>query len=269
MTLKQLDRCTKKLAKLTLIEKHVYWFSRNLCLYVRPTPATNNYLAAATTWKAAHEFLPKGNFGCAEQASPKIPQQGHSNEIASSGEPNSPKQVNSNNMITQHETLNDNNLTGAGLTSCAATCGVPNPEQEEESPGKETWKLSEIAKFWKKVSGGASGEITPSEMGQLAKIAHSLPVYLEEGSKPGEKLDHSDQIADIVIFAGLNWGHIRGFAMKECGVMLSEQITLPALDQALPTVWDWWCAEGKPHYIKKFSGGDAFVGVLPQKSAGP
>lgn len=41
-----------------VIERRQWWFGRKNILYVRPTQVAVDFIASATTWKAAEQFLP-------------------------------------------------------------------------------------------------------------------------------------------------------------------------------------------------------------------
>ena len=56
----QYDRTILKLEKWNLIERRQWWFGRRNILFVRPTKVTADYVTAATTWKAATEFVGVG-----------------------------------------------------------------------------------------------------------------------------------------------------------------------------------------------------------------
>ena len=104
----QYNRAIARLASWGLIEKCQWWFAGQNILHVRPTALTKSFLAIATTWDAAAEFLPEYTIEC--EGSPAGPTEiadlsnlGKALEgpagIADPGNPSSPIFENSNENV--------------------------------------------------------------------------------------------------------------------------------------------------------------------------
>lgn len=98
----QYNRAISRLASWGLVEKRQWWFGRVNILYVRPTALTKDFLAVATTWEAAKEFLPDHTLqGITEIADPENPSSSKSkisNGNAGSNNPSLLKKTISNNI---------------------------------------------------------------------------------------------------------------------------------------------------------------------------
>lgn len=133
MSLRQFDRAIAKLSKLGLIEKKQYWFGKLNILHVRTVLGVQNYIEAATTWDAVHDFQKsfpyrsaKGLLKLSDIGKPVSPKLANSMEYDLNGNPSSPISVNSNTMINTH------NSFGSNKQQDALWC-VNNIEKKEES----------------------------------------------------------------------------------------------------------------------------------------
>jgi hypothetical protein len=104
LTSSQYDRTISKLEKMGLIERCQYWFGPRNVLHLRPTTISLKYIASATTWKAADQFLPCssiGNGGLLGYEKPSSPGLAICNETHVYDEQGSPKTAISNTISDQ------------------------------------------------------------------------------------------------------------------------------------------------------------------------
>jgi hypothetical protein len=108
LSLRQYDRAISRLMTWGLVEKRQFWFAGRNILHVRPTTLTTDWIALASTWQAAEEFLDEA-FAAAElqdeftgHGKLGFPKQAISNGTAAYGNPSSPLPAMSNNMINKH-----------------------------------------------------------------------------------------------------------------------------------------------------------------------
>ena len=90
LTASQYDRTICKLEKLGLIERRQWWFGGKNIHFLRSTEKTRSYIASATTWTAAEQFLGYPNTGSAL-------------EFGENEEPSSTEVTSSNDNIKSHE----------------------------------------------------------------------------------------------------------------------------------------------------------------------
>jgi hypothetical protein len=157
MTVRQIDRCLPRLAAGGLIEKRPYWFGGKLCLFMRLTKRTNDYLKAATTWQAVSEFHDLGKIGFAHMGTAEItvsgsallPEADNSNEVTDIEPAKSLISGTSNNIIHKHNSfgLNVINHTPA---AASPPCGKINSlNSTKESPGKTIHTIKSLEDAWK------------------------------------------------------------------------------------------------------------------------
>jgi hypothetical protein len=138
----QYNRASSRLAKWGLIEKTQWWFGRVNILYVRPTTMTNDFLAIATTWEAADEFLPDHTLEStpetADLGKANLPISKLSNENAGSSNPSLSKKTDSNNIKNIH------NYTKKNKALPCVSPASPPYAKEADSDKKEKIASGEI-----------------------------------------------------------------------------------------------------------------------------
>jgi hypothetical protein len=178
----QYDRSIAKLKRLGLVEARQWWFGHKNILYVRPTKLTLDYVASATTWVAAEQFMPGQQV--VEIDDPSSLALTISNENADDG-----KLGLSKLPISKYiNNLSDNQTSNPQSTVPASPACANGKNKNKKSPGTNTdikdvtaiVSLKELENIWisriaNKLSGkslckAACPELPAKERGALALI---------------------------------------------------------------------------------------------------
>jgi hypothetical protein len=178
----QYDRSIAKLKKLGLVETRQWWFGHKNILYVRPTKVTLDYIASATTWVAAEQFLPDQHV--VEIDDPSLLALTISNENADVGNLGSTKLPISKDISNLSDNQTSNPQSAVPASPPCANGGKNHKkspgENKDSNDGTSIINLKELENIWntrvakkyfgKGISNSAVPELSAKGRGALALV---------------------------------------------------------------------------------------------------
>lgn len=233
----QYDRSIAKLKKRSLVETRQWWFGRRNILHVRPTKIALDYVASATTWLAAAQFMPDPYF--AEIDDPTLGNLVISNVDGEDEKLGSSKTVISNNISNLHKNQTSKPKCAAPASpSCAGENDQSNfGKTLKKSIDASTVDLKKLELIWIASSSLSAitkfhNELPAKERGALARVES----YFAAATKKKLQVAEGKEQQAVELFLNWtleNWLSVDAYSQP-------HQPDLFFLSDEFPTFFDAW-----------------------------